>query len=251
MNIGLLFSGVFCYLALPLTILSQDLSEALSPKKSFDAFVGLENTGLYQGICYAAKYRLITKNAPYFEDSTSFSGAVKYDGQYYSNLSLKYDVFADKVLLHLDTQVGEISTLELLNPYLTRFSLGSREFVNLRPKQNPGLKRHGFYEEKYQGDTLAFLIKHQKKKFDRKNNRFVYQEFLEAKSLHLLYWNGRYLPIDTKKELIAVFPDFESEINQLYSQLKRLRLRKRDDFKAVMINRLDQLLFELKNASKP
>lgn len=218
----------------------QDMSQA-PMYNVFDEEVGIENTGLYQGTVYVEKYRTINERVHFYKGVDFFLGSVHYDGQWYYNLDIKYDVYDDAVLLRLVTEAGG-STMQLLNKYLEGFVLDGERFVKILEKEAPLLKEHGFYAISMEGPYFTLHTKYTKRKFDKKDRRVLYYEFLGGPSKHALFYRGRYHSFNSKKEVIGLFPELKKEIKAFYALAIRQSKADPDGFMVSLAKRIEILL---------
>ncbi len=216
---------------------------------SFDQQVGIENTGLYQGTIYTEKYRTINENTQFFQTREFQPGSVCYDGQCYYDLELKYDVFGDEVLVRLITEVGG-GTLELFKDYIESFQIDGHNFVKITRTEAPLLNNYGFYEVALESSSFTLYIKHNKKIFDRKDRRSIYYEFLDGPSENVLLYNDKYTIVNSKKDIIAVFPNLKRDIDKFYNIARTLRKNDPDGFHISLMKRIEILLSQNNNQSE-
>ncbi|MCL6265771.1 hypothetical protein [Flagellimonas myxillae] len=227
---------------------AQD-SQEVDYYNHFDQQIGLENTGLYQGIIHTDKYRTINEYTQYYKSRDFLNGSVCYDGECYHELELKYDVFEDEVLLRLISNAGG-GTLQLFKEKLVSFTIDGVDFIKLDNEQAPGINAYGFYAIAYQGPRFTLYTKYTKKSFDRKDRSSLYYEFLDGPSEHVLFFQGKYHIVNTKKDNILVFPHLKKDIDKFYNLAKRLRKSDPDGFQISLMKRLEILLSQPKNTSK-
>ncbi|WP_190808886.1 hypothetical protein [Flagellimonas sp. S3867] len=231
-------------------LLSYGQEEAqIAYYNSFDSNVGIENTDLYQGIIYTEKYRTINEKTQFFQTREFQSGSVCYDGQCYYNLDLKYDVYEDEVLIRLITRVGG-GTLKLVKDYVESFQIDGHNFVKILPKDTPSLASYGFYEVTHESATFTLFIKHTKKSFDRKDRKSLYYEFLEGQGENVLLYKGMYTVINSKKDVVNLFPNLKREIDKFYNVARGLRKSNPDGFRISLIKRIEILLSQTTNQSE-
>lgn len=206
----------------------------------FDQVVGIQNTMLYQGVAHTESYRTINEKTPYFITPQFLKGSVRYTGQDYYGLDLKYDVFEDQVLIKLVPSVGG-ARLELIRDRVAQFHIDGHKFVLLRPSDIPQIDIYGFYEAPVETGHMSLYIKHAKKKLDRTDRGSVYSEFVKVKSTYLLHVGGGYHNIGSKKELIALFPEHKKQINEFYGSQSRLKKVDPDSFHISLIKHINAL----------
>lgn len=226
----------------------QDQAQ-ISYYNSFDGDVGIENTGLYQGVIYTDKYRTINEKTQFFQTRDFQPGSVCYDGQCYYNLELKYDVYEDEVLIRLVTRVGG-GTLKLVKKYVESFQIDGHNFIKILPEDAPSLTAFGFYEVALESASFTLFNKYSKKSFDRKDRKSIYYEFLDGPSENVLYYMGTYTIIKSKKDIVTLFPDLKREIDKFYNVARGLRKSNPDGFQISLMKRIEILLSQKANQTE-
>ncbi|WP_431121385.1 hypothetical protein [Flagellimonas flava] len=224
-------------------------SQQVSYYNQFDKEVGIENTGLYQGEIHAVKYRTINENTQYYKNRDFLKGDVCYEGQCYYGLDLKYDVFEDQVLLKLISKAGG-GTLRLFKDKVESFTIAGVDFIKLERSQAPGLNLYGFYAVAYEGPLYTLYTKYTKKSFDRKDRSAIYYEFLDGQSEQVLFYQGKYHIVNTKKDNLLVFPQLKKDIDRFYNLARGLRKSDPNGFQVSLLKRLEILMSQPKNTSK-
>ena len=172
---------------------------------------------------------------------------MRYNGQQFYGLDLKYDAFEDHVLLRLKNSVGG-GTLQLLNSYLDGFNIDGHEFIKLdKNGVNTELNSFGFYQYAYTGPYFDFYSKPVKRSFERKDRSAVYYEFKDGKSEYVLFYDGNYHQIESKRDFVALFPDLKKEINRFYNLARSLRNSDKDAFHISLLKRIEILLSQANN----
>ncbi|HMB64168.1 MAG TPA: hypothetical protein VKN36_13895 [Eudoraea sp.] len=206
----------------------------------FDQSIGVENTGLYDGIIYIDTYRTINEKTKFYSSPRFLPGSVVYDGQPYSDLEVKYNVFDDELLVRLPDRLGGV-TLQLFKDKVSDFVIDGHLFINLN-NIPPETGMNGFYEITFRDSQLTLLTKHLKKDYARKDRRNLYYEFLDIKKEHVLFYNGAYYVIKSKKDLISLFPELKNEIDSFYKVARSLRNSDNDAFMQTLVKRMASLL---------
>lgn len=214
----------------------------------FDQQVGVENTGLYQGIVYAEQYRTINEKTQFFKTRDFLKGSVCYDGQCYYDLDLKYNVYEDEVLMRLITKAGG-GTIKLFKDHVDSFEITGSNFIKILPKDAPSLNAYGFYEVAFSNSRFTLYTKHIKKNFERKDRKSLYYEFLEGQSEHVLLYNNTYTIVNSKKDIVELFPTQKKEIDKFYNVARSLRKSDPDGFQVSLMKRIEILLSRTENQS--
>tara|TARA_R110000823_G_scaffold315370_1_gene447236 strand:+ start:128318 stop:129127 length:810 start_codon:yes stop_codon:yes gene_type:complete len=205
---------------LPLILLSNlyVTAQGLDTEKQynwFDNTIGVENTGLYNGVAYIDIEKAKGTFKKFLYHNGFQSGSIDYDGQTYYDITLKYDVFNDKVILQL---IGENGTT-ILQPFkelINSFSIKNRTFKNIVNKTTEnGDAFSGFYEEILETSQLAVLKKHRKKRLKRIRRKKLSYQYKPIKSYYFLLYQGNYYSVKNKRDFIKLFPDFKEEINSI------------------------------------
>ncbi len=206
----------------------------------FDQLVGIENTGLYNAIVYKQKYRTINEKTKFLSSPNFLKGSVIYDGQFFSNLEMKYDVFEDELLIKQKDRLGGV-TLQLFKDKIAEFTIDDRRFVKIdEAPLETGIS--GFCEIFLKNEHLVLLAKHRKNRLKRKGKRAMYYEFIDQKEQYLLIYNDSYYKIKGKKDLTALFPEMKNEINSFYSVSRSLRNSNRNAFMKALMKRIEILM---------
>ncbi len=202
---------------------------------TFDKLVGLQNTSLYQGRLYTEKYRTVNDRKQFFKSTQFINGKIWYKGQPYFNQLLKYDVYEDELLLKL---VESGNTLRLSTKDIDSFSIEKNHFINLKPKKTTPVRLFGYYEVLFQDHMFALYAKHSKNIIERKDEKYTYYEFIDTKTRYLLLYRGEYYTLNSKKDILRVFPNHKTQINKLYKRAKKINS---NDYNALIIMVVKQL----------
>ncbi|MGI9551490.1 MAG: hypothetical protein ACR2MT_09850 [Aurantibacter sp.] len=238
----LIFLVLYCFSAVGQIEVAQS-----SHYNWFDKLVGIENTGIYDGIAYVETQRTINEKTKFFKSQDYLKGSIIYNGQPHFDLDMKYNIFGDQLLLKLEDRLGGI-TLQLFKDKISRFTIDGHRFMKIVP-ENSDEDMSGFYEIVLQRENFDLLVKHIKREFIRKDRSSIYYEFINQKNENLLVYQDTFYKLESKKDLVDLFPDLKKEINKFYSTARRLRNSNPDEFMKALITRLDILLSQKNNAS--
>lgn len=213
-------------------LFAQSLNTIELGYASFDKLVGVENTSLFQGILYTESYRTVNDLKPFFKSTDFLYGNIWYKGQPYYNQLLKYDVFDDELLILLGDKGN---TLRLSKKDVDSFTIQDHQFIHLKD----GIDfESGYYEELFKNETFELYAKHKKKILERRSEKVVYYEFKDRKIEHLLFYQNQYHELNSKKDILQVFPNYKTQINQLYKQAKKTH---NNDSNALILMVVQQL----------
>ena len=225
---------LFCSL-FPLATFSQ----ANLPDKiyeTYDKIVGLDNTGLYNGTEFTDLFLNTDGTFRYYQDYDYTKGSVTYNGQYYVNVLLKYDLLRDNLLTRSDDNLS-IFNVKLIPAFLDSFSIHNHKFVRL-PNVDLGLGGNGFYEAAYLGNDLELYIKHTKKMKDRALRNGIQYRFSEA-NYYVLKYNGKYAILGSPRDIRQLLPEKAGEIREFYKSYKAIRKSNPDLFMTKLVTYLD------------
>ncbi len=206
----------------------------------FDQVVGIENTGLYDGVVYMEKYRMINAETKFFTSPDFLAGSVIYDGKPYYDQHLKYDVFGDDLLLKVKDRLGGF-TIKLFKEKIAGFTIDGHTFTKV-PDPSGDSVNMGFYEVVIDNDQFKLFTKHLKRDIVRKDRKTRYYEFLDLKKQQVLFYNGSYHSIRSKKDLTELFPPLKKEIDSFYRVARSLRNSDPDAFMKALITRIQTLV---------
>ncbi len=208
----------------------------------FDSQVGVENTGLFNGIRYRELYRVKDGKHKFYQSPEFLTGNLLYDGQPYYDIPMKYDLFEDELIIELQANSGT-SILKLLKDEVDGFEIDGHTFRHLRDTKvyRSGDDIDGFFEVLSETSSILLLKKHLKLRKKVLEDKMVLNEFREDDSYYILY-EGLYYPFRNKNDLIKAFPESKKEINDFYSGSKYLLKTDPDLFMERIVERIDSSL---------
>ena len=173
----------------------------------FDQIIGIENTGISNGVVYEEEYPSINDKHKFFLSSNYLKANLNYENEQYFGIEIKYDVFEDEILVKFNTYI------QLSKDQISSFSINEHQFTNINDEIATKNNLEGFYEILLNTSLFNLYIKHKKKKLDRVGNKYNYYEFL-SENKYYLYYENSYHTINSRKDLIKIFPEFQNEINK-------------------------------------
>lgn len=223
-NRSLLLSVIF--LVICHKSFSQDLrfdSSSLPAVKDLAADYNktfVEQLHLYNGIQYREYHKPFDEGQPYFVQNSFSRGTVSYDGGFYENVSILYNLVTDQVIILGRNNIAEI---QLLKDKVSAFSLQSHTFINMHPDTllSTGMPE-GFYDLLTTGKTS--LLAKRTKNIQSFVQRTIILKVFE-KDHYYVKKNNSYVPIRSKKALLAQVSDKKKEIQQ-YLKDNKIRYRK-------------------------
>jgi hypothetical protein len=225
-----------------LSVHSQTNSDRINNYNWFDSKIGIENTGIYNGIIYKEKFRTVKGNHKFYLTSQFINGNIIYNGQPYFNVEMKYDIYEDLLIIKLPDD-SEYSIIQLMNDKIDEFSINNHKFLKISEKYEKFFNEaiSGFYEISYQSKHLNLLKKHIKSRKERIVGNFVYSKFKDE-SEYIIFFNDEYYKINSKKYLIKLFPKLKKDIKKFYNFNKQLQKLDQDKFMTNLIEHISSLI---------
>lgn len=184
-------------------------------------------SNVYNGPQYEAYYPVFDKETHPFFNLKSFSlGAVLFDGVWYNNVPLLYDIIRDELVLqHFNT----VSWVSLIKDKIEGFNLQGYRFIKIK-KGNPFNLAEGFYNRLYAGG-LTLLAKHRKDREEYIDQNIVLSKSFERTHYYVIK-EGKIFSVKNKKTLLNVLGDKKNSLNQ-YIRQNRLSFKKEPE-KAIL-----------------
>ncbi|CAM3466770.1 hypothetical protein [Aequorivita lipolytica] len=205
--------------------------------QTYDKIVGLDNTGLYNGTEFTDLFLNTDGTYRYFDGFDYTKGSVTYNGQYYVNVFLKYDLLEDNLLTRSDDNLSLFS-IKLIPAFIEKFSIYNQNFVRLSDT-NLNISANGFFEVAYLGNDSELYIKHTKNKKDKALNRGIQYQF-STDNFYVLKTNNRYFVVSSSKDFREIYPEKTEEIRQFYKTYKTLKKSNPEVFMTKLVKYLDR-----------
>ena len=220
----LLSTLIHCLPACSQTVVSTPELDASIALQQQHYITALSNSPtLYNGpeyINYALRYNTRTSHQ-FFTWPEKQPGSVNYNGQYFTNLLLAYDIVFDQLVLPFPDSPF---MLRLLKENVSNFTINEHHFVRLWADSVKGSPiTTGYYEVLNSGKAQA-LAKHTKRLQEQIRQTKLEADFPESSKLFLTK-GGVYYSISSKKDILRVFSDHEKEM-QAYIQNRKIKFKK-------------------------
>lgn len=219
---------------------SQLDSKELLYNNWFDNTIGIENTGLYNGVQYFSKYRVINENHQFLISDYFMDGTIIYGGQIYDQVKIGYDIYQDEVLLEIEKTLGKVP-VKTIKERVQAFYIADRKFVNLNVLKD-NIVINGFHEVLLDITSFVLYKKHILKTAKISDEGTFYYEFLPGKDKYYLLYNDEYYLVDKAKDLAEIFPQFKKEINRYYD--RNLHKTDKDSSLKLLVSRIHQLYLD-------
>lgn len=185
--------------------------------------------GLYRGARYVDYDYLVQDGQPFFGADSIRIGTVVYDGIFFDQVPMLYDLVKGSLIINDPYHVYKIS---LIMDLVDSFTITDHQFIRLRDSLNPSAPANGFYELLYKGRLT--LLKKEKKNYVA--NLLVtvenIQNFIGHTISYYLKKGGTYYHLNNKKALLNTFKDRKSDLKKF---IRRNKLSWRDDKETLLI----------------
>ncbi len=210
--------------------------------KWFDSVIDVSNTNLLNGIEYKEKYKTLKDNNQYFLTKQFLPGYVVYNGQPYYDIPMKYDIFRNELIIKL-VDKNDYFTIQLLKDHIESFQVENHQFINSNQLKSITTSddNKDFYEVLFRNPNFSLFKKHIKNIQQRKNDQFAYSEFI-YRSNFLINYSNEIFNIDSKKDIIRLFPEQKESINAFYKKNRVLKKFNYDKFLVNLLKHLNHLL---------
>ena len=84
--------------------------------------------------------------------------------------------------------------------------------------------------------------KYSKKSVDKKDKKYIYYEFKDANTEHILRYKGGYYSFDSKKDIINIFPSHKEDINKLYKRTENLSNNDDSILMTMIVKQLNSII---------
>ncbi len=236
------FTIILLFLFIISSSYSQNQSNQKDYYKWFDNYIGIENTGLFNGLRYKEEYRTIEGNHKFYLTPNFINADIVYDGQSYFDIKMKYDLYEDQIIVNLTTHSGN-SILQLLSDKVESFNIKDINFVKLSDKHtlNSNDIIKGIFEIVYKSSNLILYKKNKKIAKKHLTKKYIYYTF-NFKNQYFYYFNNDFYLISSKSSMIRIFPNYKKEINTFYNKNKNLLNSDFDTFIMQLSVKLNNLI---------
>jgi hypothetical protein len=197
-----------------------------------------QQSRLYNGPEYDLYNPNIKGNA-YFSDLNTFTaGTVTYDGIFYKNVPMMYDMFRDVVAVQL---YNKFSRFKLLNERVKDFNLFGHHFVYMiADSLNKNSLSAGFYDQLYEGN-LEVLAKYSKTMQNTSGINTIETYFTATSTSFYLKKDNNYHSISGQTALLNILKDKKKELQQ-YIKTNKIKFKKTpSEAMVAIVARYDEL----------
>lgn len=190
----------------------------------FDEAIGEENTPLVLGV-YQKTY-LTPDSHPFFHDKFWANAKIRYRGQDFEGVELRYNIHEDYVIIrHPTNMVIANQPIKLQSGQIDWFMIGEKLFVNL--ELNDGNKE--VFQMLYKGEEVSLVSKRSKEQeIDKVSNGIG---FKNDDKYYLVYKNQKF-HLRGKKTFVKNLPVAKTEIT---NHIRKLNLIPRPRYEEHLI----------------
>jgi hypothetical protein len=188
-----------------------------------------DELAIYNGVQHE-EYPSSIEGHAYFISSAWQQGSVTYDNVLYENMTMKYDLLKDQVIIAPNGPGGIY--LALYSPRVNQFSFSGYDFIRLDKIDDNGELATGFYEELVKG-KLTVLARRTKIIDERISGGALSRKF-EEKEKYYLFITGSYYPVQNKESILNVLKGRRKEIQDFISSNK-LNYRKNPELTIIAV----------------
>jgi hypothetical protein len=207
-------------------------------KDAYNAAIG-EQSRLYNGIEYNAYSPIIKGNANFLDKGDFTMGTVTYDGIFYKDVPIMYDINRNVVVALL---YNKFSKYILLNERIESFDLLNHHFVHIKTdslNKNPAIS-DGFYDQVY-SRKLEVLVKRSKSIQNTSGTNTLETYFTATSRSFYLKKDNSYYSIGGQSALLTVLKDKKKELLQ-YIKTNKIKFKKTpEEAMVAIVNRYDEL----------
>lgn len=188
------------------------------------------NIHLYNGVEYIDYDHRITGD-PFFMGSFFTGGSIIYDGVFYNNVQLFYDVLRDNVVIKNYNN----APLLLVNEKVAAFGMLGHRFINIQADSTISKNNHLGFCDVLSDGYLKLLSKRKKLIVEKTSVQYSESSYTEKDEYYILKDEILY-PVNDEKSVLALMKDRKSEVQKFLHQNK-IKFRKNPE--AAMIKMVD------------
>lgn len=171
--------------------------------------------GIYNGSLYVPPKQTFDQH-PYFLSEDWITGTLWYDGEYFSEVPIMYDLSNDAVIAE---HYPSGHAIQLVRAKLDRFSVAGHFFEMIENESaSSSLPKTGFYEVLYKGETkvIAARKKFLREKIEVKEITITYED----QNRYFILLNGVFFPVRSKASVLKLMDDRRQELKKFLRQQK-------------------------------
>lgn len=233
------FVFLYCFLSVSFCSVLNAQNNNNEPYQLFDNIIGQTNAGIFNGLQYYDKFQVKGDKHQFFKHKFFIYGSLVYKGEPYFDMSIKYDLHTDELLVkNLEVTNGSITVLN--KQYIDQFELNGHQFRKLEINVNEYKRITGFFEVLLEHQSISVLKKHTKK-MSRIVDGEVSYEFKEQYAYYLRF-NENYYQLKKTNSLVSIFPEYKVPLRNSFKQYSNLRKTDPDTYLLSIITDLNKLI---------
>lgn len=206
--------------------------------KWFDTQIGMENSRLLNGTAYNESYRIINNKNNLYGGATG-TGSVLYDGHWFTDLQMRYNIFDEALIVQLQSGDG-LKIVQLVREKVERFYLHGSTFTNYIKTKNSD-RISGFYEILLEQGPITLVKKHALSISEKRDRQVSYFEFTPIEGHFAFTYHNDIYPIGSRSDLEKIFPPYRDEIRSFYSSNRSVLRSRPNNFYSTLFRELARL----------
>lgn len=186
-------------------------SDAPASVTSFYLANQRQNLAIHNGRVFYGYPGMI--NYAFFPEEGWQKGSLLYEGLWYHDISLMYDIYKDEVVILHPNNIP----VSLFSERIGQFNFNGQHFVRLKQDKGNNLKS-GFYQQLTEG-TVTIFARREKKMEENIVDLGIERKFVAFDRYYILK-EGNYYPINKQKHLLDLLKDDRQNIVQHLKQQK-------------------------------
>lgn len=214
------FTKTFILLIFSFRLYSQSVDSTFAAPIKAEVMKSLLANGqslLYNGFnFYGYAPNFFETGFPFFQEQDWIKGYVDYDGIKYHQVSLKYDLLTDELIVqHFDG----LSSINLVKSKVKDFNISGHRFIHLQQTDSLLKIPSGFYEELY-NKKLILLAKRTKTVGETISQAGVKRNILIS-NRYFVYKDGQFLQYKSLSSLSKILKNRKKELSQYVKTNKK------------------------------
>lgn len=181
---------------------------------------------VYVGRVYAEQTYLMN-GSPYLASDSMSSGWIVYDGQFFPDVKLQWDVFQNFVLIRA---LNGYSKIILRNELIDSFHFAGHTVRQMEANRDQNLSVGGLYDILYEG-KIAFIARRKKENMANLDGRRVVYHFRD-KSILYVKKDEVYYRVSNRRDVLRLF---SSQAAGIKRDVRRAGLRWKKDFEQALL----------------
>ena len=174
---------------------------------------------------------------PYYLSEDWVTGSVFYDGKYFTDVNLMYDL-QQRVLVTEHYPSG--NAIELVDEKLKSFTLQGHYFEKIHiDSAASSLPRTDFYDVLYSGEIK--VVAHRQKLQRKEIQSRIVEIFYDERYRYFIFTNGIFFPVKSKGSVLKLMSDKKQEMKRFFRQNKASFLQDRELMLKRMAEHYDTL----------